>query len=665
LDLPDPGNVSGFAEALRFLPLSTRDEAGGWLRSCSPLLGRMHRNTRQTLRRYYERGLLDRPPPKREVREDPFDFATEEERLTYDAVKDYIDQRFDELEAQRAGKGFVMTIYRRRAASSPMALRKSLERRETGLKAVIAQRAYDDTVVDVEDAQELQDLLNVQLTSALPETPAEAEAELRQVQILLEKIDDLGGLDTKRDRAVDCLKRLSADGRAVLVFTSYTDTMEYLRDVVLGAGVPVASYSGNGGAIRGDGKWVAVTKEQVTATLASGKIRALICTDAASEGLNLQAAGALINFDLPWNPSKVEQRIGRIDRIGQTLGVLPIVNLYLKGSVDQRVYRALAERCGLFERYVGPMQPVLSRAMRMLAGRERIDEDELAALAREIEKDPTITQAFPDEDAADLPPEPPLVGPQDAEALLDALDSTGIEVRAETNTRHIIGDGLLRIVTDTSAIPFHPEAACVDGLDARQWALVRQLQRPGERLPLLLVRAESGAFTTIKCGWVGPQGAEEVNSFADVKMLVAEWDGKEPPVDAWNSTRLDLQNEARAVVEQAAARAKATNEREKQQQREAARFRLIEELGRFLVCYAPDTDDLNGKFHRLASEATPTATRLKAVFNRLASYPDWDAEHLADLRSFRNSMSPSQITARLTGRELDAALADPRWEIRL
>ena len=169
-----------------------------------------------------------------------------------------------------------MTIYRRRAASSPVALRKSLERRETGLKAVIAQSAYDDTVVDIEDAQELQDLLNVQLTSALPETPAEAEAELRQLQILLEKIDNLGGLDTKRDRAVDWVKRLTADGRAVLVFTSYTDTMEYLWDIVVSAGIPVASYSGNGGAIRGDGKWVAVTKEEVTAALASGKIRALI-----------------------------------------------------------------------------------------------------------------------------------------------------------------------------------------------------------------------------------------------------------------------------------------------------------------------------------------------------------------------------------------------------
>ena len=124
-------------------------------------------------------------------------------------------------------------------------------------------------------------------------------------------------LDTKRDCAIAWIKQVTADGRSVLVFTSYTDTMEYLRDAVLSAGVPVASYSAQGGALQADGKWVAVSKEDVTAALEARKIRALVCTDAASEGLNLQAAGALINFDMPWNPSKVEQRIGRIDRIGR------------------------------------------------------------------------------------------------------------------------------------------------------------------------------------------------------------------------------------------------------------------------------------------------------------------------------------------------------------
>ena len=405
-----------------------------------------------------------------------------------------------------------------------------------------------------------------------------------------------------------------------------------------------------------------MSKEDVTAALGAGKIRALVCTDAASEGLNLQAAGALINFDLPWNPSKVEQRIGRIDRIGQVLPVLPIVNLYLNGSVDQRVYRALAERCGLFEHYVGPMQPVLSRAMRMLVEREHFDEKALADLAREIEADPTITEAFPDDDPAEPPPEVPLVGPQDTEALLAALDGSGIEVRAESNTRHIIDDGLLRIVTDASAVPLHQEAACVDGLDARQWALLRQLQRPGERLPLLLVTVEAGAFKAIVGGWVGPVDMDEVDSFAELKRLVAAWDGMEPPVEIWNAARIALEDRARAAVNLSMIRAEEVNTGERGQQREAARLRVTEELGRLLVCSPPDIDDINEKFHRLASEATPTAERLKIVFYRLGAYPDWDTEHLADLRGFRDTLTPAQIKTRLTGREIDAALADPRWE---
>jgi hypothetical protein len=238
-------------------------------------------------------------------------------------------------------------------------------------------------------------------------------------------------------------------------------------------------------------------------------------------------------------------------------------------------------------------------------------------------------------------------------------------VRAESNTRHIIDDGPLRIVTDPTAIPLHQHAACVDGLDARQWALHRQLQRPGERLPLLLVSIENDEFRVTMSAWVGPHGTEEVHSFADVKRLAAEWDGNEPSADAWNAARVTMENQARVILEQLVTRAKAINDCERQQQREAARLRLVEELGRLLVCYAPDIDDLNGKFHRLASEATPTANRLKTVFNRLGAYPGWDPNHLAELRGFRNNMSPSQIKTRLTGSELDAALADPRWEVRV
>jgi hypothetical protein len=80
-----------------------------------------------------------------------------------------------------------------------------------------------------------------------------------------------------------------------------------------------------------------------------------------------------------------------------------------------------------------------------------------------------------------------------------------------------------------------------------------------------------------------------------------------------------------------------------------------------LICFEPDTDDLNGKFHRLSNERSPTADRLKTVFARLGNYPEWDAFHLADLRKYRAELTPAQVKTRLTGRELDAALSDPRW----
>jgi ERCC4-related helicase len=128
------------------------------------------------------------------------------------------------------------------------------------------------------------------------------------------------------------------DGRACLVFSEFTDTVEYLRDALfpsLGAGV--ACYTGDGGLVFDDGRWRHVTKQEITERLSARKIRVLVCSDAASEGLNLQTAGALINYDLPWNPARVEQRIGRIDRIGQLATDLRIVNLVLADSVDERV----------------------------------------------------------------------------------------------------------------------------------------------------------------------------------------------------------------------------------------------------------------------------------------------------------------------------------------
>ena len=112
-----------------------------------------------------------------------------------------------------------------------------------------------------------------------------------------------------------------------------------------------------------------------------------------------------------------------------------------------------------------------------------------------------------------------------------------------------------------------------------------------------------------------------------------------------------------------AARATAAVERAQQAQLVAARLRLVEELGRTLVCFDPVTDDLNSRFHRLATEANPTAHRLARVFHRLGGYPEWTERHCSDLRANRDGLSPVQLATRRTGRELDAALDDPRWVV--
>ena len=87
----------------------------------------------------------------------------------------------------------------------------------------------------------------------------------------------------------------------------------------------------------------------------------LLCTDAAAEGLNFQFCGAVVNYDLPWNPMRVEQRIGRLDRVGQEKEVIRIENLHYEDTVETVVYRVLRRRIGLFEHFVGSLQPILAR----------------------------------------------------------------------------------------------------------------------------------------------------------------------------------------------------------------------------------------------------------------------------------------------------------------
>jgi len=93
-----------------------------------------------------------------------------------------------------------------------------------------------------------------------------------------------------------------------------------------------------------NGEWIPKSREDLKQLVATGEIRLMLGTDAASEGLNLQRLGALINLDLPWNPTRLEQRKGRIQRIGQVYDIIFVYNMRYRDSVEDRVHELLSER---------------------------------------------------------------------------------------------------------------------------------------------------------------------------------------------------------------------------------------------------------------------------------------------------------------------------------
>jgi len=116
-------------------------------------------------------------------------------------------------------------------------------------------------------------------------------------------------------------------------------------------------------------------KEEIKRRLRGGQVRLLVGTDAAGEGLNLQFAGVVVNYDLPWNPMKIEQRIGRIDRLGQQRPEIRVLSFAYKDTVEQDVFFTVGSRINLFQGIVGRLQPILSRLPREFVELALLDRD--------------------------------------------------------------------------------------------------------------------------------------------------------------------------------------------------------------------------------------------------------------------------------------------------
>ena len=338
------------------------------IKRSTPVRALVSRHTRELLRRYFKAGMLSTPIATRRV-EDSFIPLSPEERELYDDVETYISETYNAaaLEARNA-VGFVMTIYRRRLASSFYALRQTLEKRKEGVGAFFTaadETRLDENVADLVEAGEDFD----PEAAVQDEQRALAFEEIATIRSIIDRIGRLP-VDSKATRLLTVLQDLNGAGYPqVMVFTQFTDTMDYLRDQVAAAGKTVMCFSGRGGEIRGaDGVWTRITRDEVKRRFREGRSEVLVCTDAAAEGLNFQFCGALVNYDMPWNPMRVEQRIGRIDRLGQRFADIRIVNLHYEDTIEADVYTALRLRISIFENVVGGLQPILTALPRLIEG---------------------------------------------------------------------------------------------------------------------------------------------------------------------------------------------------------------------------------------------------------------------------------------------------------
>ena len=169
-------------------------------------------------------------------------------------------------------------------------------------------------------------------------------------------------LDPKYAVVLDCLRNRGWLALGCIIFSQYRDSIDWLACELTKdfPDEPNALYSGpTTSGIMQAGNWMPATRESIKARVKSGELRLMLGTDAASEGLNLQRLATLINLDLPWNPTRLEQCKGRIQRIGQLHETVKIYNLRYKDSVEDRVHELLSSRLHDIHSLFGQIPDVL------------------------------------------------------------------------------------------------------------------------------------------------------------------------------------------------------------------------------------------------------------------------------------------------------------------
>ena len=308
------------------------------------------RRLKEDLRDFEQRPLF----PPRHVYTKPYRLNDAEKRL-YNAVTEYVETSYNKaLASEKRNVAFALLILQRRMASSVRAIRRSLERRKSRLEELLSLGQWlaeggkldEDELEDAPEAERLrqEEELVERLTAAETREELQAEIETLANLIRLARDAERHEVETKLNelRKVMGAEKLQQTGEKLLIFTESRETLDYLVEKLKGWGYSVVKLHGGmklDDRIRSEHEF----REQA---------QVMVSTEAGGEGINLQFCALMVNYDIPWNPNRLEQRMGRIHRYGQQKEV-HIYNLVAADTREGMVLQALFQKLERIQQALG------------------------------------------------------------------------------------------------------------------------------------------------------------------------------------------------------------------------------------------------------------------------------------------------------------------------
>jgi superfamily II DNA/RNA helicase len=294
---------------------------------------------------------------------------TERELELYNEIRLYLAKIYNtSTNKENIGIGFIITTLQKLLTSSKYAFLKSLERR---IEQIERQKSFsiEMNILREEDPEyyelELEDeYIDSELTFNGEIETANRVEEVsinfsNHEKILRDFYTKLNALpyDSKSQKLVELVEQIyrQNSNEKLLVFTQFVDTLLYLKELLSSQNEEYFVEIFYGGLDKTE------KDEAVERFRTSEKFAILISTEIGGEGRNFQFARFLINYDLPWNPMKLEQRIGRLDRIGQKSKHIYIYNFFLEGTIETDIIFALDKRIHLFEESIGQLEPIIGK----------------------------------------------------------------------------------------------------------------------------------------------------------------------------------------------------------------------------------------------------------------------------------------------------------------